>query len=113
MMRDYEDKIIRTRQWQNKFRGIISPRHRAPPYSVVCPHNDGKFYVKNADTGGYIYRLDPDGLKDVFHTHKNYVPPRTHARARAIAEMKNAERYPLLSTIHAMFCADSNQGYFA
>ena len=89
--------IIKRRQEVNKFRTIRPPHRKPPVYSVVCPGNDGKFYVKV--TGGsliraYIAKLDYD-CRDLWHTNKEYVMPRTHRQARAIADMKTAEEHEI------------------
>ncbi len=93
-----EDKIIKARTWRNRFRSILLPRYPYPIYLVVCPRNDGKFYIRNSRDGGYLDRLYPDG-NDRWVTHKCHAPHRTHACARAIAEMKTAEHRPLLNAI--------------
>ena len=94
-----ENAIISRRQWQNRFRSIRPPYRPPSVYSVVCPANDGKFYVKATGGSiicGYIAELGLYGCDDRYHTNKEYVRPRTHRQARVIANMKNAECHELL-----------------
>ena len=92
-----ENAIISRRQWQNRFRSIRRPNFEPITYSVVCPANDGKFYVKaTGRMWGYLEKLGEQSCYDRYHTNKEYVRPRTHRQARVIANMKNAECHELL-----------------